>query len=128
MKIFILEDDSERMVYFRERLLKHSITHVESCAEVAKFCPPYNVIFLDHDLGGRQMESHEDDGLQFVRLVKDRMNTDAVVVVHSYNAGGAERMLAELGEHLNVIYAPFRGDVFESIMGEIDKTVEEKEA
>lgn len=109
MKVFILEDDSNRVDLFLEWLKGHSITLVASCEDADAFDPPYDVIFLDHDLGGRQLEAHEDCGLTFLKLVATRINPEAVVVVHSYNAEGARNMLNVLADlkHPKRVYQPF---------------------
>lgn len=99
MKVFILEDDPIRIGQFMEWLRGDDITCADSCTQAYKFEPPYDLIFLDHDLGGRQLEEHEDDGLAFVRLIKDQINPDALVVIHSYNPDGALRMFDELFDY-----------------------------
>ena len=63
MKVFILEDDPYRIVKFRDLLKGHDLTIIDSCTKVEEFKPPYDLILLDHDLGGRQLEDHEDCGL-----------------------------------------------------------------
>ena len=95
LKVFILEDDPYRMRIFREDLFEVAdITHAGSCTEIEKFQPPYDFIFLDHDLGGRQMEENEDSGTTFARLIKDQIqNSNIPIVIHSYNQSGAQRML-----------------------------------
>lgn len=113
MKVFILEDDPARMMWFRERLIAHELTHAESCTHIDRFRPPYDVIFLDHDLGGRQMEAHEDDGACFARLIGPMINPDAKVIVHSYNADGAQRIRWILQY---VFVAPFRGEWFNALV------------
>lgn len=119
MKVFILEDDPERMRWFREQLYAdHTVDVAVSCIEVDKFQPPYDLILLDHDLGGRQMAEHEDCGLTFVNLIKELINPEAFVLIHSYNALGAERMQDALqGAGVeNAIYGPFRGHVFNAVL------------
>lgn len=65
MNVFILEDDLTRMQWFRERLINHTITHAASCTQVERFVGPYDLICLDHDLGGRQMSTRPDSGATF---------------------------------------------------------------
>lgn len=50
MKVFILEDDPERMRVLRQILPTADITHILSCTQEQEFQPPYDVILLDHDL------------------------------------------------------------------------------
>ncbi len=106
-RVFILEDDPMRMREFYRVLIgkdQVTVTHIESCSQVDRFKPPYDVICLDHDLGGRQLVEHEDNGHLFTKLVKDLINPDAAIIVHSYNHGGARNMLETLGRG---VYMPF---------------------
>lgn len=118
MKIFILEDDPARMLWFRERLIAHHIDHAESCAHIDRFQPPYDLIFLDHDLGGRQMTEHEDDGTHFARLIASHINGSTEVIVHSYNADGAQRIRSVLMDAGVRVWghAPFRGNWFNALV------------
>lgn len=118
MKVFILEDDPIRVDYLINRLGQHDLTVAKSCTEVGKFQPPYDLILLDHDLGGRQMTEHEDDGTQFIQLIADRVNVDAVVIFHSYNPGGAQRMRNILGSGY---IAPFRSGAFNRILLQVEE-------
>lgn len=119
MNIFILEDDQVRIQWLRERLFAHTCTFIESSTQADQFVGPYDLVLLDHDLGGRQLEDHEDDGLAFVKAVKDRIG-GATVIVHSYNQDGAFRMLAELDLPLHH-YMPFRGPQFKTALDRIER-------
>lgn len=114
MRVFILEDDMTRILYFRERLMQHDLTIVSSCAQIDQFQPPYDVVFFDHDLGGRQMTAHVDNGAAFARAVADRIG-DATVLIHSYNGEGAMRIKHAVGG----FYVPFRGPSFDGVVDEI---------
>ena len=116
MKVFVLEDDPARVQWLRERLIDHDLTVIDSCADVKQFQPPYDLLLLDHDLGGRQMEDHEDCGETFAWLIREHVG-DADVIVHSYNWPGAMAMLAALGKG---VYAPFRGPYFTRLLAEAE--------
>jgi hypothetical protein len=109
MKIFILEDDLGRIFLLRKWLQGQNITQVDSCASIDAFVPPYDLILLDHDLGGRQLESHEDNGEHFAKLIAEKHpGTGTPVIVHSFNPSGAYaigRTMSLAG--YNVIMAPF---------------------
>lgn len=115
MKVFILEDDPQRMLWFRETFIDHEITHAESCTQVDRFQPPYGAIFLDHDLGGRQLEDYEDNGAAFARLIAPKIAESDMVIVHSYNADGAKAINAVLGG--GCYMEPFRGIQFNALVG-----------
>lgn len=117
MKIFILEDDPQRIDFLWPHLMGHQTVVIDSCTKADRFKPPYDLILLDHDLGGRQLDEHEDCGLTFVKLISAQINPDAVVVVHSYNPGGALRMVQELQDHdIKALSAPFGGSEFLSVI------------
>lgn len=116
LNIFALEDDPRRIIWLdRFFFQKHGIDWmcVQTGEREYEFRPPYDIILLDHDLGGRQMVAHEDDGVAFLRAVKDRINVDALVVIHSHNAEGALRMQAEWP---HAVLAEFGSMKFETIL------------
>lgn len=57
------------------------------------FLPPYDLILLDHDLGGRQMTKHDDNGFNFLLLIEDQINVAATIICHSYNPDARKRMV-----------------------------------
>jgi len=102
-KIFIIEDDSERIKWFLKNFNHCDITVAESVKEgVDKFKPPYSLILLDHDLGGRQYVSSEDrnTGSEFLRYILDGLDpynfSNVDFVIHSHNPGGAHNMKMQL--------------------------------
>lgn len=124
MRIFVLEDDLWRQKTLTEHYLSSAdeITMINSCREGYQFNPPYDLILLDHDLGGRQLEQHEDCGLTFVRQMKryfEAYQDAGAVVIHSYNFDGAKAMAAELEGLPNIHVAPFGGPEFNRLMGDI---------
>lgn len=105
MKIYVLEDDPDRIVtlcrYFdrMERNLSEEqgkpVLIEDQWSQTNfrnhEFNPPYDVILLDHDLGGRQLEDHEDNGRIFLNELKDQFG-NALVIIHSFNRGAAALM------------------------------------
>lgn len=115
MKVFILEDDPLRMLWFRQRLAAHEITHADSCTQVERFHDntPYDAAFFDHDLGGRQMDAHEDNGEAFAKLVNvehDWSGRGIFTVIHSFNDDGAKAIWHALD--CDAYRAPFRCGIF----------------
>ena len=110
MRIFILEDDPNRIVEFHKWFDHHSIevTYIHTCERVEEFQPPYDYLFLDHDLGGSQLgykhgrplslQEAEDCGLTFVKLIGEKLQRHQPegVIIHSYNPDGARNMALEL--------------------------------
>jgi CheY-like chemotaxis protein len=122
MRIFILEDDRQRNLLFREVAIGLDATFAESYTEaVRKFDPPYDVIFLDHDLGDR-IHVHSDDqntGAAFTRWMPPcPIDAAPVVIVHSYNPDGAETMRKTLeGKGYTTHYIPFGKTILNMIRG-----------
>jgi DNA-binding response OmpR family regulator len=119
MNVFVLEDDWERLRWFERFFESRGITWhcVDTCERADEFVGPYDLVLLDHDLGGRQLESHEDCGATFARLVRDRIG-DATVVVHSWNEDGARAIKAIVPA---AILAPFNGKHFEGLLAVITR-------
>lgn len=140
-KIFILEDDPERIRQFSKwfdpynKAIQWDCIH--TCERVDDFKPPYDYIFLDHDLGGSQLgykhgrplsvQEAEDCGLTFVKLVgaKLQQHQPSMVVLHSYNPDGARNMAMELRGWVkkNVIIAPFGTKDFMYVITAIQESV-----
>ncbi len=110
MKIFILEDDPMRISQLIKVLGGHDLTIIDTCRDADLFQPPYDLVLLDHDLGSRQLEEHEDSGTAFAELIKDRMPHGTPYICHSYNPAGAFRMWSTLGASGTI--APFGGAQF----------------
>lgn len=105
MRIYVLEDDPERIVslcrYFDRAEQRQSeeagesrlieVQWSQTCSRLDEFKPPYDLILLDHDLGGRQMRDHEDCGMTFLTSIREEIG-DALVIIHSHNLAAAARM------------------------------------
>lgn len=115
----MLEDDPSRIRKFAEWFVGHEWDSVQTCHREHEFVPPYDIVFLDHDLGGRQMDAHEDCGAEFVRLILDRLDPTTPIIVHSYNKGGAENMLALLKGQHQAVHLPFYGPDFMAAIDQI---------
>lgn len=118
MKIFILEDNPDRISWFRDHFSGDDITVAVSCTQVDRFVGGYDIVFLDHDLGGRVLVDHEDNGEAFAKLIKDNIG-HAHVIVHSYNHDGAGRILAVLPQGHR---APFCGPIFYALVANFTRT------
>lgn len=95
MNIFILEDDPLRMKLFEQALMDHNVDHAGNVQDGKKLLTAneYDLILLDHDLGGEQMD--ENTGYQLAKFIRDD-NISARVVTHSYNPAGAKNILGVL--------------------------------
>jgi response regulator of citrate/malate metabolism len=99
MKVFILEDDPNRMKTLRGVLISHEIVWsdtVDKAKELFDKEKPFDLILLDHDLGGEIFVDSElpNTGFQFVKFLaenKEAIN-NAQIILHTMNRPGAERM------------------------------------
>ena len=103
MKFFILEDSDARIELFSDALYGHELTIAKSKDEGLKWWNrdqgKYDVVLLDHDLGGKQYldprGSEPNTGMKFVEAVADKPMPNRIII-HSYNLAGAVAMEAHL--------------------------------
>lgn len=96
MKILVLEDDPERIKWFQSHLKSHGslITTNAQTAIGALKAFDYDLIFLDHDLGGKAFVSSDDPetGYQVALYLSQTGSFGENVIIHSLNAVGAANM------------------------------------
>jgi hypothetical protein len=100
-KIFILEDDHTRIGLFLEAIGHYNVDIGTSVQEAQlNWRPPYDLILLDHDLGGEQMSKSEgpNTGYQFAKWM-GKPEFQPIIIIHSYNPDGAKKMEAVLKEN-----------------------------
>lgn len=110
MRILFLDDDHIRHSYFTLWTQGHDVRHVDTAQQAKDAIAArygtgsgYDLIFLDHDLGGRTFVSSEEEntGYQVARFLSDKLKSwqsqrRPRIVVHSWNPAGAERMVKAL--------------------------------
>lgn len=118
MKILILEDNPARVVIFEKSLsVRHSLNIVDN-VEDAKIVvkgmlltkTPFDVIFIDHDLGGEvYVDSEEPNtGYQFAKWLAEK-NIKAQFVTHTLNPVGAKNICdALLGKCIQVPFTALK--------------------
>jgi len=98
MNIFILEDDITRMDHFYKIFKDHNIVWAKDAPEgiAAIDGKKFDIIFLDHDLGGEQMvsSSHRNTGYTVAKEIHNSINKDTRIIIHSFNPIGAANMAA----------------------------------
>jgi len=95
--IFILEDDLNRIEWFRKKLGRdNSLTFCDNVldAKLAIKMKLYSVVFLDHDLGGKQMVDSEDSntGYQFAKFLREENIHFDQIFIHTLNPAGRENI------------------------------------
>lgn len=98
MRIFILEDNSDRMMKFRRELMGHTIDHAETVEQGTSMVANniYDLLFLDHDLGGEVMVDSlkNNTGYRLAEFIASfTPNKNTPCVVHSCNPGGAANIV-----------------------------------
>jgi hypothetical protein len=99
MRIFILEDNPERIKKFKRELIGHIliiVEDVESAKEIINSdteSNKYDLMFLDHDLGGEEMVSPGDNtGYLVAKILSESINKNSNCIIHSCNHAGARAM------------------------------------
>ena len=99
MRILFLDDDENRHNKFAQTHIGEYITQVrtvEACIDAIKNNPRYDLISLDHDLGGQvYVEAVEGTGTEVANWMATEMAPEKMpdrVWIHSFNPAGAKRM------------------------------------
>jgi CheY-like chemotaxis protein len=126
MKVFVLEDDETRVDWIRKNFdekVEMDLTDEADEAITLLRNNKYDLVFLDHDLGGEQMVSsdHHNTGATVAKIMHETPNKDSVIIVHSYNPIGAENMMNSMKDHkLNCHYCFFLGNDFKDVVGQMN--------
>lgn len=92
MNILILEDDESRVKVFKSKFSKHQLFITDSAVQAIKYLQNniFDYIFLDHDLGGKQMQWDEQDcGMLVVDYMCNNLisnKSHVICIIHSYNS------------------------------------------
>lgn len=111
MRILVVEDDSYRIEWFQKATIGHIVDFaIDADSAIVKVHQnDYDLIFLDHDLGNRQMVSSDDPNTGYTvakSLIQSR-NSKAAVVIHSLNPVGALNIKRVVGDQA-MIYPYFQ--------------------
>lgn len=96
MKVLILDDNPIRLSLFRSKLIGHTVFTTMTSEEAidALKSDDFDIVSLDHDLGGEQMvDSGKGTGYEVAEFLSknpDRMPKE--IYIHSYNPVGAKNM------------------------------------
>ncbi len=109
MKVLVLDDDKHRLKIFKNKLSdEHDVETTMTSDETIKKLnrKDYDYIFLDHDLGGKQMEWEDDNcGMNVVDwMIKNNKQKKAIIHVHSYNIPRGKEMYQRLKEKGYKVY------------------------
>lgn len=115
MRIYIVEDDKQRMVWFRKTFSDCEIYHTEEALQACQDIEEneYNIIFLDRDLfhsaANEDAEGNELTGEDVARYMRDnQLAKDAAIVIHSLNPIGQKNIRILLDDYHSQVYTiPF---------------------
>lgn len=104
MRILFLDDNGERHAHFKAMLAFNTdVDHVwtaQECMDALKNNPTYDLVCLDHDLGGRQMVTEKagsgSEVAEFIRNDLARDHYPKNVIIHSWNPAGADYMFGQI--------------------------------
>lgn len=104
MKIFVLDDDDERIHWFQLLGEEVEYAHDPKEAEYIISNDTFDIIFLDHDLGG-PYRGPCGDGIDLANIMASNLiHTSTPIVVHSMNYGGATNILNALRNTHNKLF------------------------
>ncbi len=117
--IFVLEDDGNRMKTFAGMFLEDNLVmtnNAKSAIDILYSDIEFDIIYLDHDLGGNVFVSSEDINTgAYLSKHMDGLNKDILIIIHSYNPTGAsnikQNLLSKGFKNVHVI--PFSPKIFE---------------
>lgn len=134
MNILVLEDDPSRVAKFKRELVGNNVQYTDDvdtaklmveCNENTIGHPHFDLIFLDHDLGGAHYvntEEYNNTGSTFAGILADQIQSYKMlrpyVLIHSCNHDGAKNMYSKLRHICNVVVQPFVGLNIEAVLQE----------
>ena len=116
IRIFLLEDDERRCQWFTKRFKGDHLDIAYEVSEAKELLQTqtYDSIFLDHDLMPEHYGATEADdertgyAIASFLAAHPELQRAATIMVHSFNADGAMRMVEELrGAGRQAEYIPF---------------------
>ena len=95
-RILVLDDDHTRHKAFQQALIGKIVEHVTTAQEAiaSLLNHPVEILFLDHDLGGKTMvASGKGTGYEVAKwLAEHSERMPKRVIVHSFNPVGAQNI------------------------------------
>lgn len=99
MRILIVEDDAFRILLFRQWLRGHDLAIAETARRAIRLLrrQAFDVVFLDHDLGGRVLVDPSDPntGAEVARFMA-RAGVATRTIIHSHSPDGTGYLKALL--------------------------------
>ena len=114
-KIFILEDNPNRIDSFKAMFREYEIIHTDRpdvALEILKKETELTAILLDHDLGGQgepySFGKYGNGDTLTKNLAKEKIHVDTPIIIHSLNWDGVRNMFSHIKDtHKNVKIVKF---------------------
>lgn len=99
--VFFLEDNPQRYAHFYRWIQTKledseivSSTEADDAIEILKDRKHFDIVFLDHDLGGKAFvdSNNKNTGYQVAKFMKRNGNSFNQMIIHSQNPAGAENI------------------------------------
>ena len=111
MNILFLDDNMERIKKIKRCIKSLIITKtVEQTIRELEKCEEWNIVFLDHDLGGEEHvdSNRKDSGMEVARWIVNNNVNIHHIIVHTLNGPAGEDMVSLLKENrYKAEYVPF---------------------
>lgn len=117
LRILILEDSPERISFFKQKFNKHDAYFFDMADDAIEALriindKPWDIILLDHDLGGKVFVSsaEHNTGYTVAKYIADNRNDFEInqIIIHSLNPAAAQNMKNVLPEAQYVPYTLLR--------------------
>ena len=111
MNILFLDDNSQRLKSFKSKVPSaKTCKTAQECIEILQKQEVWNIVFLDHDLGGEEMveSGREDCGMEVVRWIQENEPQIRNIIVHSHNGPAGMEMVNKLQDAKYIAsYVPY---------------------
>jgi len=95
-RVLVLDDDQNRHLAFQQSLIGMIVERAYTAEEAIKQLQshPFDVVFLDHDLGGKVMvASGKGTGYEVAKWLRNNPHRmPKQIIIHSFNPVGAQNM------------------------------------
>jgi len=101
MKILIVEDNLDRITYFKELLKEHDLFITKDIMIALDYMrlTEIDIAFLDHDLDENNLNSL-NNGYELVKKITElKTGENALYYIHSMNPAGANKMVSLLKDN-----------------------------
>jgi hypothetical protein len=95
MKIFILEDNYERIKKFDAFYKNHELIFSDNVADalLKLVHTEFDILMLDHDLDENNLTSYNNGYELCKKMIEFNLQKQAIIYIHSMNPSGANAML-----------------------------------